>query len=469
MKLKCAYLAAMFLVPQTICSPATTLYVNVNGTSPTPPYTNWATAATNIQDAVDAAANGDSVLVTNGIYATGGRIASGSVSGLGGGGSNRVTIAKAIMARSLSGPAVTVIQGNQVPGTKIGIGAVRCVWLTNGAVLSGFTLTNGATASSNVKVDGTGGGAFSSGVISNCVFVGNVAAGGGGVFGGTLNNCMLMANSTISGGIGGGTWFATLNNCVVVSNSAPGGFGGGAGTYCSLNSCTVAFNSARSGGGSYGGALSNCIVYFNSGGNYGLSTLNYSCTTPLPGGTGNITNDPTFVNPAAGNLRLQTNSACINAGDNASAAGSTDLDGRTRIVGGTVDMGAYEFQGAGMGEFIAWLQQYGLPTDGSSDFVDFEGDGMNNWQEWIAGTDPTNPLSVLKMLAPASTNNPSGMVVSWQSVSNITYFLQSSTNLTAQPVFSTIRSNIVGHVGTTSTTDTTATNNGPYFYRVGVQ
>jgi len=112
-----------------------------------------------------------------------------------------------------------------------------------------------------------------------------------------LNNCMLMANSTISGGIGGGTWFATLNNCVVVSNSAPGGFGGGAGTYCSLNSCTVAFNSARSGGGSYGGALSNCIVYFNSGGNYGLSTLNYSCTTPLPGGTGNITNDPTFVNP----------------------------------------------------------------------------------------------------------------------------------------------------------------------------
>jgi len=108
----------------------------------------------------------------------------------------------------------------------------------------------------------------------------------------------------------------------------------------------------------------------------------------------NITNAPSFINLAAGNLYLQSNSPCINAGNNAYSAGSSDLDGRQRIVNGTVDIGAYEFQGAGMGEFIGWLQQYGLPTDGSVDFVDTDGDGLNNWQEWKTGTNPNDALSV---------------------------------------------------------------------------
>jgi hypothetical protein len=184
------------------------------------------------------------------------------------------------------------------------------------------------------------------------------------------------------------------------------------------------------------------------------------------GPVGNITNAPLFVDYAGGNLRLQSNSPCINAGLNAYAPGPTDLDGRSRIVGGTVDIGAYEFQGPSMGEFIGWLQQYGLPTDSSADFTDPDGDGLSNWQEWRCGTDPTNSLSVLQMLS--VSNAVSGVTVSWQSVAGVNYFLALSTNLAPPLFFSPLVTGIPGQPGTTSYTDTTATNAGPCFYRVGV-
>ena len=73
------------------------------------------------------------------------------------------------------------------------------------------------------------------------------------------------------------------------------------------------------------------------------------------------------------------------------------------------------------------------------------------------------------MLSPVITNNPCGVMVIWQSVSNRTYFLQRCTDLGAQPPFTTLASNIVGQVGTTSYTDTNAVDDGALLYRVGVQ
>lgn len=274
----------------------------------------------------------------------------------------------------------------------------------------------------------------------------------------------MTGNSAWSGdggGRGGGAVGCTLNNCTLTGNSAEDGSTG------------HGDRSPGEGGGAYGCTLNNCIVYYNSaseGSNYDAScTLNYCCTTPDPGGFGNITSQPLFVDYVDGNLRLQANSPCINAGDNAYVVGSTDLDGNQRIVGGTVDMGAYEYQTPSSSLSYAWAQQYGLPTDGSVDHADSDGTGTDNWQKSVAGLNPTNALSVLAMLPPAPTNNPSGLVVSWQSVDTRMYFLQCSTNLGMQPAFSTIQSNIVGQVGTTSYIDTNAAGNGPFFYRIGVQ
>jgi len=94
----------------------------------------------------------------------------------------------------------------------------------------------------------------------------------------------------------------------------------------------------------------NCIVWGNTKNgvvdNYFLSTsgwvIAYTCTTPLPSGTGNIASDPQFLTNTEGDYRLHARSPCLNVGNNGYVLGSTDVLGRTRIQSVTVDMGAYE-------------------------------------------------------------------------------------------------------------------------------
>jgi hypothetical protein len=135
---------------------ATTLYVDLNNPSPAPPYTNWLMAATNIQDAVGAAAAGDTVLVSNGVYQAGGVVLYGAVA-------NRVAVTNAITLLSLNGPEATMILGGP---------AMRCAYLGSNAVLSGFTLTNGQTRmyQGDQTIEQSGGGVWAevSAVVSNC-------------------------------------------------------------------------------------------------------------------------------------------------------------------------------------------------------------------------------------------------------------------------------------------------------------
>ena len=102
---------------------------------------------------------------------------------------------------------------------------------------------------------------------------------------------------------------------------------------------------------------------------------------------------------------------------------------------------------------------------GAADYADPDLDGLNNWQEWVCGTNPTNAQSVLRLVSatPAGTS----VTVTWQSVAGVNYFLERSASLAAPVTF--LATNILGQAGTTTYTDTNATGAGSFFYRAGVK
>ncbi len=268
---------AVLLAFFSLKASATVRYVDLNSANPTTPYTNWSTAAASIQDAIDASTNGDTVLVTNGVYASGGRVMTGGLT-------NRVALDSAVTVQSVNGPWVTIIQG---AGATNGPSAVRCAWLTNNATLIGFTLKWGSTTRTT---DYNGGGvwcASSSAAVDNCVVVSNTADNvGSGVYQGTYNNCLISSNNGPMSFVGA-AYGAVLNSCTVVSNSTYG----------------VRY-----------GSMTNCIVYYNAGENSDNTSVPvYCCTTPLPPGNGNFTNAPQlFVD----GVHLLSTSPCIGAGAN---------------------------------------------------------------------------------------------------------------------------------------------------------
>ena len=155
---------------------AVTRYVNVYNSSPQAPYTNWASAAKIIQNALDECNQKDVVIVSNGVYAMGGKAdSSGTLL-------NRAYVPSQVKLYSLNGPEHTIVLGNG----PVGPSAIRCAYLKTGAVISGFTLSNGHTLASGGER--SGGGVYGFGIMSNCIVTCCASDdSGGGVTRGTKN------------------------------------------------------------------------------------------------------------------------------------------------------------------------------------------------------------------------------------------------------------------------------------------
>ena len=415
---------------------ADTHYVSVSNTTPASPYTNWTTAATNIQDAVDQAAGGDVVLVTNGVYDTG--VAASDVPyNPPGVLTSRLAIAKGVTVSSVNGPASTFIVGQGPTGPT----AVRCVSVSGGGHISGFTLTQGHTA--NQLTAKRGGGVFCmDGTVSDCVITGNFGVEGAGVYlrnsGGLISGCTISGNQSYFHG--GGIYASdvgTISKCVIYGNSA---VHDGGGVYANNGSTVdgwivdsiIAANRAESGGGVmllgdvtimrnclvygnsasiacggvrvgyWGNKIENCTIVDNSGagllatsqvavqntiiyhnGNdWGQSDPGdveffYCCTTPDPGGPGIVTNDPVFVDRIGRDYRLSGSSPCIDVGTNLGwMAAASDLDGNGRILNSIPDIGAYEF---------VWDFTCGFTSDVSYGFAPLQA----RFVPWVTGTNTT--------------------------------------------------------------------------------
>jgi len=226
-----------------------------------------------------------------------------------------------------------------------------------------------------------GGGMFnnesSNPILRDCTFTANSAGEGGGMFNmdfsnPILTNCKFSGNSADihGGGIENSLAGTKLTNCTISGNSANQDGGGMYNYYQSnsmLTNCTFVGNSAHHGNAlacdSYrqeypsSTQVTNCILWDDGdeiwNDDDSTITITYSDVQGDWPGNGNIDTDPCFVELGywdvngvwvEGDYHLLSDSPCIDAGDPNYVAepNETDLDGRPRVIGGRIDMGAYE-------------------------------------------------------------------------------------------------------------------------------
>ncbi|MCK5172635.1 MAG: hypothetical protein KAR47_04540, partial [Planctomycetes bacterium] len=375
-----------------------------------------------IQAAIDAAFEGDVIVVSPGTYY------------------ENITFGeKAVVLTSTDPDDPAVVSDTVIDG--MGAGPVvtfpRSPIHNIGLVLRGFTITGGGGVRGGAGIKGGN----SLGVISRCVITGNIAKQvGGGIQGfyGTIERCRIEGNFTYGadGAVSGCR--ATIINCVIRNNHGGGLFN------CdgSIVNCTITGNSGDAFGGvrRCDGEIVNTIISGNSFPDMhdeNQAQISFSCF-PGASGEGNLDVDPEFA--FSSGYRIIAGSACIDAGTNdveyglrsnkGYGPGLFDIDGSLRITDGdgdgtvTVDIGAFE--GTSLKPIIAcsaqridfYMELSGPEPQDQVVSIRNAGGGILNWQAtadcgWLevaAAGEQTGEITLSADVAGLGVGNYSCMV-----------------------------------------------------------
>lgn len=118
----------------------------------------------------------------------------------------------------------------------------------------------------------------------------------------------------------------------------------------------------------------------------------------------------------------------------------------------------------------SWEVMYGMAATNAQDAAnDNDHDGMSNYAEYRAGTHPNRDDSRLEMNMSRTNrvDRVEGVAVKWSSVAGRSYRVLRTTDLMSG--FTAIETGIVATPPENEYEDITATNSGPYFYKVQVE